>query len=64
MGKPSVTKPPPGVYRDDPDRDDAASVSSAVLLEDVEYNDEDLPSYSDLPHLPQDAPMGVEPSRP
>ena len=37
-----------GVYKDDPDRDDAASMSSAVLLGDIDaIHDEDLPSYSD-----------------
>jgi hypothetical protein len=43
----------PGVYRDDPDRDDAASSSSAVLLEDIDYPpDEELPAYSDEPLVP------------
>jgi hypothetical protein len=38
----------PRVYRDEPDRDDAASMSSAVLLGDIDsLPDEDLPSYSD-----------------
>ncbi len=41
-------RPPPGVYRDEPDRDDAASTSSAVLLEDVGYSDADLPAYEDV----------------
>lgn len=37
-------------YRDDPDRDDAGSTSSAVLLDDIEaYPDEELPAYTDLP---------------
>ncbi|KAL8667707.1 MAG: hypothetical protein Q9202_000562 [Teloschistes flavicans] len=49
MGKVASSKPPPGVYRDDPDRDDAASTSSAVLMEDVEYPDSDLPAYQDVP---------------
>lgn len=49
MGKITGSKPPPGVYRDDPDRDDAASTSSAVLMEDVEYPDSDLPAYQDVP---------------
>ncbi|KAG0650000.1 hypothetical protein D0Z07_3938 [Hyphodiscus hymeniophilus] len=49
MGKP--TQPhQPGVYRDDPDRDDAASTSSAVLLGDIDYPDEELPSYTDEPN--------------
>ena len=46
-------KPPPGVYRDDPDRDDAASTSSAVPLRDHTFldagDDEELPSYTDEP---------------
>lgn len=38
----------PGTYRDDPDRDDAASTSSAVLLGDIDgLPEEDLPSYTD-----------------
>ena len=44
--------PPPGVYRDDPDRDDAASQSSAMSLhEGIEFHesDEPLPPYSDDP---------------
>lgn len=49
MGKKSGSKPPPGVYRDEPDRDDAASTSSAVLMEDVEYPESDLPAYEDVP---------------
>ncbi|KAL8684675.1 MAG: hypothetical protein Q9218_008194 [Villophora microphyllina] len=49
MGKIAGSKPPPGVYRDDPDRDDAASTSSAVLMEDVEYPESDLPAYEDVP---------------
>jgi len=37
-----------GAYTDDPD--DAASSSSAVLLEDIDsYPDEDLPAYTDVP---------------
>ena len=49
MGKP--TQPhQPGVYRDDPDRDDAASTSSAVLLGDIDYPEEELPSYTDEPN--------------
>ncbi|KAL8762348.1 MAG: hypothetical protein Q9203_007151 [Teloschistes exilis] len=49
MGKMTGSKPPPGFYRDDPNRDDAASTSSAVLMEDVEYPDADLPAYQDVP---------------
>ncbi|KAI9756122.1 MAG: hypothetical protein M4579_004009 [Chaenotheca gracillima] len=41
----------PGVYRDDPDRDDAASTSSAIPMGDSEYADADtdgiLPAYTD-----------------
>lgn len=48
MGKPIPLKPPPGVYRDEPDRDDAASTSSAVLMEDIGYPDTDLPAYEDV----------------
>jgi len=44
MGKPNA--PPQPRYRDDPDN---ASTSSAVLLEDIDYPDEDLPSYEDTP---------------
>ncbi|KAH8652715.1 hypothetical protein BGZ60DRAFT_387661 [Tricladium varicosporioides] len=40
----------PGVYRDEPDRDDAASMSSAVLLGDIDsFPDEELPAYEDHP---------------
>jgi len=51
MGNPKADtkKAPPGVYRDDPDRDDAASISSAVLLGDMDYPEEEPPSYSDIP---------------
>lgn len=48
MGKNPGSKPPAGVYRDDPDRDDAASTSSAVLMEDVDYPESDLPAYEDV----------------
>lgn len=48
MGKPIQSKPTPGVYRDEPDRDDAASTSSAVLMEDIGYPDADLPAYEDV----------------
>ena len=53
MGRAKMTsKPPPGVYRDEPDRDDAASTSSAVSLRDhVEMEDEDLPPYTDNPDV-------------
>jgi len=41
----------PSVYRDDPDdRAETASMSSAVLLDEIEsFPDEDLPAYSDSP---------------
>ena len=48
MGKPMPPKPSPGVYRDDPDRDDAASTSSAVLMDHIDYSDSDLPAYEDI----------------
>lgn len=48
MGKLMTPRLPHGVYRDEPDRDDAASTSSAVLLEDVGYPDADLPAYEDV----------------
>lgn len=48
MGKLMTPRPPPGVHSDEPDRDDAASTSSAVLLEDVGYPDADLPAYEDV----------------
>ena len=50
MGSSKATVQPrqPGVYRDEPDRDDAASTSSAVLLGDIDdLPNEELPSYSD-----------------
>ncbi len=49
MGFKLVVQPPQSTYRDDPDRDDAASASSAVLMEDVEHPDSDLPAYEDVP---------------
>ena len=49
MGKKVDSRPAPGVYRDDPDRNDAASTSSAVLMEDVDYPDSELPAYEDVP---------------
>jgi hypothetical protein len=49
MGKPALPPPQPGAYRDDPDRDDAASTSSAVLMGDIDYPDEALPAYTDAP---------------
>ena len=50
MGLKHDAKPPPGIYRDDPDRDDAASTSSAVLLDEVQHPvDSELPAYEDVP---------------
>jgi hypothetical protein len=55
----------PGVYRDDPDRDDAASTSSAVLLGDIDYPDEELPSYTDHPNEAEvSIPSGQFPAAP
>jgi hypothetical protein len=68
MGNPkSNAKPPPVVYRDEPDRADTPSMSSAVLLSDIEYPeeetpltegfpDDELPAYSDVAQLPQISP--------
>ena len=67
MGKPSVKPYQPGVYRDDPDRDDAASTSSAVLLGDIDFPDEELPSYTDEPESNAGVaplPGGQFPTRP
>jgi hypothetical protein len=41
--------PQPAVYRDDPDYAETASMASAVLLGDVDFPDEELPSYEDTP---------------
>jgi hypothetical protein len=50
MGKPKVAPPPPSVYRDNPIIDDAASTSSAVLLDDIDgFPEEELPAYTDEP---------------
>lgn len=46
-------------YRDDPDRDDAASTSSAVLLEDIDFPDEDLPAYEDTPSVVTEASSAI-----
>ena len=47
MGKPTVQAPQPPRYRDDPDLAETASMSSAVLLDNIEdsFPDEELPSY-------------------
>jgi hypothetical protein len=42
----------PPVYRDEPQESDhaeTASMASAVLLDDIDYPDEELPSYTDHP---------------
>jgi hypothetical protein len=54
----------PGAYRDDPDRDDAASTSSAVLLGEIDgLPEEDLPSYTDSQvHYTDEAPSTTAPS--
>jgi hypothetical protein len=68
MGNPkSKTKPPPAVYRDEPSRASTASMSSAVLLSDIEYPEEEtpltdgfpeeeLPAYSDVAQQSQTFP--------
>jgi hypothetical protein len=44
-------------YRDEPDRDDEASTSSAVLLGDFDsFPDEALPAYEDTPSQPAFVP--------
>jgi hypothetical protein len=73
MGNPKSTAKPPaaGVYRDEPDHAETASMSSAVLLSDIEYPEEhtpltegfpedELPAYSDVvqpPRAPQTDPI-------
>lgn len=67
MGSSKLTPRPheAGVYRDDPERDDAASTSSAVLLGDIDsYPDEELPAYTDLPEFSSCAPKPTPISRP
>lgn len=44
----TLPNPSPGVYRDDPDRDDTASTSSAVLMDDIDYLDSRPPTYEDV----------------
>ena len=69
MGKTAFTKPPPSRYRDEPepDRDDAASTSSAVPLEGVNvhdnhyHDDAELPAYEDVPRLPSTQNGAVRP---
>ena len=48
MGKPMPQMPSPGVDRHDLDRDDAASTSSAILMDNIDYPDSDLPAYEDV----------------
>jgi hypothetical protein len=60
-------KPPPVIYRDAPGQGNTASMSSAVLLSDIEYPEEEtplteeypedeLPAYSDIPQHSQPSP--------
>ena len=68
MGNPKLkSKPPPVTYRDEPDHANTASMSSAVLLSDIEYPEEEtplsegfpedeLPAYSDVAHQPETSP--------
>lgn len=50
MGKSKpLAKPPPALYRDVPDRDDTAATSSAVLLSDIEYPEEETPLRESYP---------------
>ena len=59
MGKPIVPpKPSPGAYRHDLDRDDAASTSSAILMDNIDYPDSDLPAYEDVPTASSPTPSG------
>jgi hypothetical protein len=70
MGNPkSNAKPPPVVYRDEPSRANTASMSSAMLLSDIEYPEEEtpltegfpedeLPPYSDVVQQPQTSSHG------
>ena len=69
MGKRAPAQPPPRVYRDEPERDDAASTSSAVALGDVDFHDDDsnypdaeLPAYEDVPpsSSASTAPLGSQ----
>lgn len=50
VSKKTAADPPPSIYRDAPDYAETASMSSAVLLDEVEsFPDEDLPAYEDTP---------------
>lgn len=46
MGKPMLPEPSSGVC--DLERDDAASTSSAFLMDDIDYPDSELPAYEDV----------------
>ncbi|KAH7403651.1 hypothetical protein BKA64DRAFT_457906 [Cadophora sp. MPI-SDFR-AT-0126] len=50
-GKAVYQPAPPQAYRDEPDHAETSSMSSAVLLDDVEaaFPDEELPPYQDTP---------------
>jgi len=50
-GKAVYQPAPPQAYRDEPDHAETSSMSSAVLLDDVEaaFPDEELPPYQDIP---------------
>jgi hypothetical protein len=68
MGNPkSNAKPPPAVYRDNPESTNTASMSSVVLLSDIEYPEEETPltegfpedgppAYNDVAQQPQASP--------
>lgn len=53
MGSSKIAQPSPA-YRDEPDYAETASMSSAVLLDDVEsaFPEEELPAYTDEPTAP------------
>jgi hypothetical protein len=63
MGSSKATAPPQQPYRDEPDYAETASMSSAVLLDDVEsFPDEELPAYEDTPSEAPLAPAGRAPT--
>jgi hypothetical protein len=51
MGNPKSTAkpPPPAIYRDEPGHAETASMSSAVLLSDIEYPEEETPLTEEFP---------------
>jgi hypothetical protein len=49
MGKATFRPPPAGAYRDDPNHAETASMESAVLLDTIDYPDEELSSHQDTP---------------